>query len=564
LLLVLLLTACAPSTSSAPSPGAAPGGQPAPGRNQAARQITVAIGAEVNNLAPKLEPGNTFASEFNFMTDSPLTVEDAQGKASPLLAAEMPSQDNGSWKVNPDGTMLTTWKIRPNAVWHDGQPILGSDFAFAFKVYMDPNVPVADRLPEQFMDRVEAVDDRTFNIYWKTAYPWANRLIIRELPPLPEHVVGPIYAQGDAQAFVGNAFWTSNQYVGSGPYRLVQWDPASQLIFQAFDQYFMGRPKTDRVVFRIIGDTNTVLANVLGGNVDVTVGITLSQEGGATARRQWADGHVSVTPVRFRYTQIQFNPDKQGTPALQDVRVRQALVTALDRDAIAEVATAGTSKTANVPIVPQDPLFPRVDQAISKYLYDPTRALQLLQDAGWARGPSGALQNAAGQTLPIDIWTTAGSDNESEQHLMAAGLSQIGVQASETLIAQSRIRDAEYRVSFPALNTTAQSIDVPAILRIWTSLQCPTAASRFGGSNRGCWSDPEFDRWFNIANTSLDPAQRDTGVINALKELTDQVGAFGLSYNSENIAVRNGLVGPGPRWPGQIGTTWNVYQWEWQ
>src|SRR5205085_10340354 len=133
-----------------------------------------------------------------------------------------------------------TWKIKPNALWHDGEPIKGSDFAFAFKVYMDPTIPVADRLPEQFMDRVEAVDEHTFDIYWKSAYPWANRLIIRELPALPEHIVGPLYIQGDTQAFIASPFWSSSQYVGSGPYRLMQWDPASQLIFQAFDRYFMG------------------------------------------------------------------------------------------------------------------------------------------------------------------------------------------------------------------------------------------------------------------------------------------------------------------------------------
>src|SRR5205085_4972782 len=75
LLLALLLAACSPAPAGQ-GPGSAPsGGQAAPAASQSGRQITVAIGAEVNNLAPKLESGNTFASEFNFMTDSPLTVE---------------------------------------------------------------------------------------------------------------------------------------------------------------------------------------------------------------------------------------------------------------------------------------------------------------------------------------------------------------------------------------------------------------------------------------------------------------------------------------------------------
>ena len=56
---------------------------------------------------------------------------DPQGRPSPWLAAELPSQENGSWVVNSDGTMRTTWKIRPNAKWHDGQPVRPTDFAFA-------------------------------------------------------------------------------------------------------------------------------------------------------------------------------------------------------------------------------------------------------------------------------------------------------------------------------------------------------------------------------------------------------------------------------------------------
>jgi len=149
-------------------------------------------------------------------------------------------------------------------------------------------------------------------------------------------------------------------------------------------------------------------------------------------------------------------------------------------------------------------------------------------------------------------------------HIMAADLGKIGFEMSENVIPQSRISDTEFRVSFPGLNMTATPIDIPASMNVASSDQCPTAERRFVGTNRGCWKNEEFDRAFLLASTSLDPAERDAAVISGLKLMTEEVGIFGTAFNSEGIAVRKGLVGPGARWPAQVGTTWNVHQWSWQ
>ena len=116
----------------------------------------------------------------------------------------------------------------------------------------------------------------------------------------------------------------------------------------------------------------------------------------------------------------------------------------------------------------------------------------------------------------------------------------------------------------PGLNNTAQSIDVPGTLAVAITDQCPTVERRYIGSNRGCWRNAEFDRLYLVASTALDPRERDQAGIEAIKILTEEVGVFGLAYNSENIAVRKGLVGPGPRWPAQVGNTWNVHEWRWE
>ncbi len=562
-LLLLALAAC-----SSPAPARAPtgaGAAPAPAQQAAPTRLSIGIGAEINNLATKLEGGNTFASEFNFMSNSPLVLLDSQGAPRPLLAAELPSRDNGTWTVNPDGTMTTLWKIRPNAKWHDGRPVVANDFLFSHRVTMDDAVPVRDREPERYMERLEAQDDKTVLIHWKQPYPWANQLVQHELEPLPEHIMGSLHASGDTEAFLNNPFWSSTAYVGTGPFTLVQWDPGTQLVYRAFNDYFMGRPKIDEVTFRVISDSNAVVANVLGGNVDVTLGVTLGQRAGVTVKSQWdlsGDGQVLVVPVRFRYTQIQLDANRTQQPALLDPRVRRAIAHGIDRSTLAEIVTEGTSTSTEIPLVPNDPIYPAADRAAAKYPYDQNRALALLQEAGWTRRGE-ALVNDSAQQFVLDIRTTAGSDNETEMSIMSADLSKLGMQISQTVAAQSRIRDNEYRVTFPGLNTTAQSIANPGILAVVTSDQCASNEKRFVGSNRGCWKNAEFDRLYATATQSLDPTERGQAVVSALKVLTEEVGILGLSYNSENLAIRKGLVGLGPRWSAQTGNTWNIHEWHW-
>lgn len=528
-------------------------------------RVTIAIGAEVNSLATKFEGGNTYSSEFHFMTNSPLTLRDGRGIASPLLAQALPSRDNGTWTVNPDGSMATTWRIKPNARWHDGRPVVAADFAFALAVYTNEALALRNREPENLMERLDRVDDGTFVIRWKQPYPWANELGARELEALPEHLMGRVYETVDPETFLNHTFWSSPSYVGTGPYSLVQWDPGSQLVYRAFPDYFMGRPKIDEVIFRIIPDSGTVVANVLAGTVDATVGITLGQQGGVTVKHQWAptgSGDVIVTPVRWRYTQIQFDPARSQQPALSDVRVRRALVHGVDRATLAEIVTEGTAGVADVPVTPGDARYGTIDAAVVKYAYDPNRAFALLQEAGWTQRGE-ILANASAQPFVVELRTTQASDNESEMGIMAADLRKLGMQIAQTVVPQSRIRDAEYRVTFPGLNNTAQSIDVPGTLAVATSDQCAVPERRYIGGNRGCWKNAEFDRLYLLASASLEAAERDRAFLGMVRILTEDVGVFGLSYNSENLAVRKGLVGPVARWPAQIGNTWNIHEWYW-
>jgi peptide/nickel transport system substrate-binding protein len=201
---------------------------------------------------------------------------------------------------------------------------------------------------------VDVVDATTFTVRWKQPYPWANELGPQDLPPLPFHLLAELYDAGSADAFVNSPFW-STAYVGNGPYRLVDRDLGVHLTFRAFDEYFMGRPRIDEIIFRVISDENTVVASVLSGELDATVGITVGLRGGLNIRNRWGEGEVVFTPVRWNYVQIQLDPARNQQPALFDPRVRKAMAHAVDRHAMAEAATEGAfAVIAEAPIIPSD------------------------------------------------------------------------------------------------------------------------------------------------------------------------------------------------------------------
>src|SRR5206468_8402103 len=134
--------------------------------------------------------------------------------------------------------------------------------------------------------------------------PWAHELTRRAFDPLPHHLMGQTYETMDAQTFQADPFWSSESYVGEGPYRLMHWERGSELVYQAFADYFLGKPHIDEVHLRIISEPNLVVTALLSGTVDITLGNqTLSKQAAVTIRDRWAEidgGRVFTTPVSLQ------------------------------------------------------------------------------------------------------------------------------------------------------------------------------------------------------------------------------------------------------------------------
>jgi peptide/nickel transport system substrate-binding protein len=244
---------------------------------------------------------------------------------------------------------------------------------------------------------------------------------------------------------------------------------------------------------------------------------------------------------------------------MTDIRVRQALLHAIDRDELTEAINLGFAPTAHAFILPEDPLFPEVDRVITRYPYDLNRAVALLAEAGWRRPAAGGMAtNANGQPLDVEMYTT--QEQERAATIMIDNWKSGGVSSSLFVIPAARARDGELGSSFPAARVSNRGIRPDNF--IWTTEELPTPENRWTGSNRGSFFDPEVDRLQKLRMTSLDETQRRNAAIAVIKRLTDLAGPTPFLYGVEVVVARAHVAGPMGAIPSQNGMTWNVHDWE--
>ncbi|HEY3116306.1 MAG TPA: ABC transporter substrate-binding protein, partial [Chloroflexota bacterium] len=383
--LTVIVSACAPATGG----GAAVGGD---ATRTTPKRVVAAIMADPPVMARVLNPGSHWRGieHIQALLAGGLTGSGA-GNRYPELAEAVPSPDNGLWKINPDGTMETTWHIKNGMQWHDGTPFTSADLFFTMQVCMDKEVPLfsADGIFTH-ISGYEAPDARTMVVRWKDPFIDADSLFGSsvnspgdEATPMAKHIMERSYPSNKS-GFGDDPYW-GVEYVGTGPFVLKSWQPGSGLVLTANDHYVFGRPKLDEVEFRFIEDAGTLQANLLANTVDMTLGRNLSGPQSQGVSNQWPDGQLFVDytggSIQDMFVQ-QRNPDP---PVLTDVTFRKAALMSLDRQSMVDSLMAGQSKVADSFILPdQEPYRDVQAKYTVKYPYDPRQSLELLQSIGYA------------------------------------------------------------------------------------------------------------------------------------------------------------------------------------
>ncbi len=449
----------------------------------------VVIAREIPTLAAKpLQGVSGSARGHAGLFNATLTWLDEAGNRAPLLAEAMPQLNSDSWRVFPDGTMETTYRLRPNLTWQDGAPLSAEDFVFAWRVYLTPEFGSTGP-PVGVMEGVQAADAQTLVIRWRSPYPQAAELAA-DFPPLPRHLLDQSYRDSDPLGFVGLPFWVS-EYVGLGPYRVDRYEPGAWIEATAFDGYVLGPPQIERVQVAFIQDPSAAVAHLLAGEAHYVTDFIIGPDDALSLERQWQSqgqqGSTLFAPSQIRFTSFQFRPDIMNPTEMGDIRVRKAIAHSIDNAASLEAVTYGKGKLVSVPI-PDDETFWPLFEGFPKYGYDPRRAQQLLEEAGYTRGDDARYRAPHGRPFEFEFGFIAQASNERENTIWVDNLRQVGLSAHSQGYVQAQIR-GEGRSSFPALftgsGTRLTNLDMGNI---------PTPQNRWQGGNYGSWKNEDYDR----------------------------------------------------------------------
>jgi peptide/nickel transport system substrate-binding protein len=430
-----------------------------------------------------------------------------------MLATEVPKIEDGTWRIHADGTMETTWKIRPNAKWQDGTPLTSADLVFTLQVYQDPEIPPRrDTKGVPFISSAATPDASTLVLQWSQPFELADGEFGRILP---KHLLEEAY-RTDKQGFITNRYFQED-FVGLGPYRLVRWEAGSHLEFERFADYYAGRPPLDRVILKVISDPNTLIANVLSGAIDVALPPSVGQDVLEDVKQRWqgtgnqataeSSGRMRVLDPQHRleYARPQF--------ATTVTEVRQALYHALDRQSMADILTSGIAPAADSWLPPDYWLRRDVESSIPKFPLDLNRAQQLLAQAGWTKSADGTLiHSQTGERFDIVVRLAtaqgASAGKEKEAAIIRDNWKPLGIETIIEPIPAARAGDRQYEATVPGFSLTGNL----APRGFWTSRTdsriIASDADRWAGGNKAGYSNPRVDQLIDALKATIEPAKQ--------------------------------------------------------
>ena len=370
--------------------------------------LTIGIAQFPSSLQPDID-AEVVRSYVMAFAIRKITAFDASWHNTCLLCTTLPTIENGLAKIEdrPDGTkgMAVTIKLKPGLAWGDGAPVTANDIVFTWKLGRDGASGFSNSNPWARATSIDVVDPQTVVLHLDHVRSDYNQW--DEI--LPEHVEGPIVAKATQPGDYINATAFNRAPVNpglyDGPYMITGYDSGAQIVLEPNPHWIGVKPGFKRIVLRHIESTAALNANLLSGDVDMVagegIGLTIDQV--LALQKQHPDQfHYDFKPS-LTYEHIDL---KKENPLLADIRVRRALLMAMDRQTMVDRLFQGKQPVAATWV---NPLSPNYDPAIPVVKHDLPGALALLKEAGWTPGADGICTNAAGNRLSFEIGTTAGN-----------------------------------------------------------------------------------------------------------------------------------------------------------
>ena len=540
LLVAMILSACVRAT---PTPVQPPTGEtvipepaaaqptPVPGEPATKKVATFIFTQEFDSLNPYYT--NMF---FSIITNQIWNCWawdfDDENEPRPVLVTELPSEDNGG--ISTDGRVITMG-LREDIVWSDGVPITSEDFIFTYEAVINPMNVVASVYPFDMIESIEAPDERTVVITFSEPFaPWLGTMWHGLLPA---HVLKPVM---EAEGSIDGADWNYNPSVGCGPYVFDTWESGSYTRFVRNDNYWGTRPVIDEIFVRFVPDDASQVAALQAGEADL--GVFISPSDIPTLEK----AGVKILTAFSGYNEgwYLYLGEERGHPALQDVRVRQAIAMAFDRFALNRDLMLDLTK----PALTYWDNTPYADPSIEPWPYDPDRARALLDEAGWIDSNGDGVRDKDGVELVLNYGTTIREIRQDTQALAQQQLAAVGVKL-ELFSYDSDIFFGGYGENGPFASgeldiaewsDTSSGFPDPDI-SYWLCSEIPSDESP-SGVNWQFICDPELDDLFKLQMTQVDFEERQQTFWQLSRIMYEKVYWYGLWQDPDNWAIGPDLV----------------------
>lgn len=371
---------------------------------------------------------------------------DPEGNVYPVLAAELPTVENGGVVIDEDEwTMDVTWKMRDDIVWADGEPVTADDVVFTWEKLSDPDGGIWSP-GSDYTDGVEKIDDYTFVVHYNTVYPgYLYQLGGEQIAIWPEH-----YCNAD-QDFVS---WDCGRDpLSSGPYMLEEWVEGDHLTLVRNPNYYEeGKPYIDKVIVQIVPEQPVRKTMMLEGDADLNFWL---DEPSMEDLKDASNVKLSFSPTDRWVMRLIPNQAAKGSidsvesphPFFSDKRVRHAVRMAVDVDTIVNDIFLGYGG----PVWTEFFRPPYVCD-IPRPEYDPEGAKALLEEAGWTDQDGDGIRECHGcanaeegtvMSTEFVIYSDYGESLELAQQLIAENLRDIGMD-TELSMMEGGIMWADY------------------------------------------------------------------------------------------------------------------------
>jgi peptide/nickel transport system substrate-binding protein len=520
--------------------------------------LTIGVAQFPSSLHPAIDAEviKSYVVEFGLR---PITAFDKDWKNTCLLCTELPTIENGLAKIEdlPGGGkgMAVTLKLKPDLKWGDGVPVTTADLAFTWKLGSGPASGFSNGHPWNRATGIDIVDDHTAVLHLDHVIVSYNQWDAI----LPAHIEQPIHDKvaNAAEYIKQTAYNRSPATPGlyNGPFIITGYQSGNQVVLEP-NPYWPGtKPGLKRIVIRLIENTAALQANLLSGDVDMVagegVGLTIDQV--IALQKQHPDSFTYIFKPSLNYEHINL---KVENPILADIRVRRALLMAIDRQTMVNRLFEGKQPVAATWV---NPLDPNLSKDVAVVAYDPAGAKALLADTGWKPGADGICRNQAGERLSLEFGTTAGNRlRELQQQVLQNQWKSACVEVTiRNEPARTFFGETVKKRSFTGMAMFAWSSQVTeSPRRTLHSSQIPTAENNYGGSNASGFNDKRMDTLIDQADSELDPARQKVIWAEMQKIYADKVNVLPLFFRAEAHVVPTWLKGYEPTGHADYSVLW--------